>query len=210
MTNPTGSRRIGVLGVSLALVFACLVGLASAAHADTVTITETATVSGSLDGVAFTDALVILEMIGNTSSITNGGGLSVLIAPATVSVSGGAAVAFTDTIEAVVNQTVADAGFGDVTNGFAILFTSNPAFSTATLTNLTGPVSGPAFFNGGADFATVGGTFDIASAEEATFTSTVTPNVTPESSSLPLLGTGLLGLFVASRKLWLTQRSRPN
>ena len=191
-----GSRKVGLFAASFVLAFACLVGWASPAHATAITVTETALgASGTLDGTAFNDVTVTLSLTGNTTSITSGGGVYILEDPATVSVAGGATVAFADSVAAVVNQDAGVGGFGDFSSNLAIVFTQNPVFSTATLTSLTGPVTGSALFNDGALFNTVAGTLDFTSITSSTFKETLGGTSVPEPSSLLLLGTGLVSLL---------------
>lgn len=203
MTNQLRNRRTGLLAAALSLAIICLAGFASPAHANSITVTETATATGSLDGQSFTNAMLTLTMTGNTASVFNVGGYaSVLIDPATVSISGVGSEPFTDTIETVVNQNNEDAGFGDAVSNLAILFTANSVFATDTLTNLTGPVSGTALINAGDTFNVLGGTLVLTGASNATFSvvlgGTSTPTPTPEPSSLLLLASGVIGLALMS------------
>ena len=174
------------------VIFAALfVGFgAPAAHADGIVVTETTMASGSLDGTAFTDALVTLTVIGNTTNVTGGVPIFHLPGTATVSVAGVGTDTFTDNIQAVVNQTIQAAGISDISIDGAILFTFNSGFSTYDLTTSIGPLSGASEFNL-TEFPTVGGTFNFTSVGDSTFTAKV---ATPEPGSLLMLSTGLLGL----------------
>src|ERR1700680_4049411 len=83
-----------------------------------ITYTETATATGSLNGVSFTNATVTLKMNNDTSAITGSAPVFDILGSATVSVSsvnGGAAVAFTHTIDVFSAQ---NAALGTGTVGF--------------------------------------------------------------------------------------------
>ena len=177
-----------LLGLSLALVGLFLVPLAKA---DGIVVTDTTIGSGGLDGTVFINALVTLTLVGNTTNVT-GTTIFELPGTATVSVGGVGSDTFTDNIKVIVNQTFADGGFSDFTNpAAAIIFTSNPAFVTYSLTSSIGPLSGSSALGLPSLDNTVHGTFNLKSAGTSTFTATV---ATPEPSSLLMLGISLLAL----------------
>ena len=91
-----------------------------------ITYTVQATASGSLDGISFTDATVVLTMNNNTTNVTtSGSGDFENLGTATVSVGGGPAVTFTDLIQvfsdSVCTPTV---GFEDLIVGTIYLMVS--------------------------------------------------------------------------------------
>jgi hypothetical protein len=163
---------------------------APAARADGIVVTETTMASGSLDGTAFTNALVTFTVIGSTTNVTGGVPIFHLPGTATVSVAGVGTDTFTNNVQAVVNQTSEAAGISDITFNEVILLTFNSGFSTYDLTTSIGPLLGPSEFNI-TPFPTVGGTFNFAPAGDTTFTAKV---ATPEPGSLLMLSAGLLGL----------------
>jgi PEP-CTERM motif len=178
---------------------ALLICGASAVHADTITITETATMSGSLDGVSFTNALVTFTVVADPANSSNGGAGTTFRLPGvtTVTVAG-----ITDTLSdastgAVVNQGSGLAGISDFTTHIGLLFTIDPAaFDTYTLMSSIGPVSGNSevsIF----DFATDNGSLDLSSAGQATFTAVET---TPEPGTIAMFGIGLAGILVLMKK----------
>jgi hypothetical protein len=186
----------------LALVLAALTDLmccASAAESDGITFTETAIASGSLDEIAFTDALVTLTMTVDTSTIRSPspGFFTAFLTgfvPATVSVAGVGSDTFVVGVDVFLYQPESAAGFLDTGDIAAdIPDTLNEAFDNYALSTTIGPLSGKALINPFLPFETTLGTFDITSVSgDATFTAMVS---TPEPSTLILFGTGFLGLL---------------
>ena len=179
-----------------------------AAHAATITYTETVTATGSLNNVAFTNALLTLQATVDSNTITSRlalPGLStklLFIAPTltfggTVSGLG----AFTLPAGQVFdNQYGETAGLGTTVQD--IVDVTNPFFSTYDLKSATALLTGGTFSNLGT-YATVGsGNLTLSSvAATSTFQAQVmATTVTPEPSGFALLTTGLVGIGGLLRK----------
>ena len=158
--------------------------------------------SGTLDGVAYTDASVVLTMHNDTTNVVSGppGGPDFTIpGTITVSVGGGPSETFTDPgTNVFVDQkfgTSSAIGFDGMTE-FAVLGIDSSAFSTYDLKTSIGPVSGSVLSTFGLPFPTSSGLFVINSSGDTTFTATVVP----EPSSWMLLAMGFAGLGLLHRR----------
>ena len=173
----------------------------AAASAGPIIFTETQNGIGSLGGTTFTNALVTIVLTTDTSTITGSSGVFFDIGPATVTVAGIGTATFTDTIEAVVNQTTSIAGFSDETTNRAILFDLNAAFSTYALNTAIGPLSGSASGNPSLSFPTSMGAFVLSSSFNPDHAATFTANLgsVPEPGTLGLLGAGIALLLIRRR-----------
>ena len=194
----------------LRCVFASLISMLCVANATAfpVTYTETATIDGSLDGIAFFNTEITITGSGDTDNIVHGmpccfrnelGANTV-----TFDLAGFGTGVFTDLIAVVVNQTntggipgepetgISGAGFSDFTSFFLILWTLDPAFGSWDLSTDIGPLIGPGFCNcdptANISFPTTLGPLHI-SAIDPTFTADVA--AVPAPGTLPLLVTGL-------------------
>jgi len=186
--------------LAFAVIAIALLMCGSSAHADTITFTETVTLSGSLDGTSFTNALVTFTVVGDTSNSSNGGSGSVYRLPGvtTVNVAG----VGTDTLSdastgAADNQTLGLAGVSDFTTHLGLVFTVDPsAFDTYFLTTSIGPVSGSSEVSL-TSFATDNGSLVIsAGARTATFGAV---EATPEPAALAMMGIGLFALAAVAK-----------
>jgi PEP-CTERM motif len=208
---------------SLTALFLGAAGAISAATpslAVPITYTEQATATGSLGGVNFTDASVLLTMNNDTTNVTGGSTLFENLGIATVSVNGGIPVTFTDPLIEVFSAQApsppgfpATVGFADVTRMLDILDAASVSFATYDLKTSIGPISGspaPTSFNEA--FSTTGGDFILTSVSggTSTFTATATSTAAPEPASIVLLGIALVGLGVIHRRKYPDKwRGRP-
>jgi hypothetical protein len=170
------------------------------AKADPVTFIITGTGSGALGAQSFSNTAFTISSTADTAFITNPfSGVFILAdQTATVNVSGIGTGAFTSQTSNVSNQNFSRAGISDPS--FAILFVNNPGFSTYSLATSIGPLSGPASFNSGANFATTAGNFRLDTVQDATFEARVTTQAVPEPASLTLAGIGVVTLVGYARR----------
>jgi hypothetical protein len=206
-----------MLRTFLVVVLASFIGV-SLGSAQSITITESATASGSLNGTAYTDSLITLTASADISSVINGGGgffelpvsgVSIDIAQLDVT------AALTDAAYVFVCQScptagISDSGLEDILDTF-----DASAFSSYSLSTSIGPITSD---DNGAPtqddaFNTDDGPFHLTSADDTTFTATVgdtnpgpgpgpgpgPETSTPEPAAIALFGLGLAGLAVFKR-----------
>ena len=212
--------RLHILVAGFALLAS---GVTAKADPITVTVTDSAYVTNlnltSNPGPFFPD--VTVTFTGDTSNLvynstgyygTIGRGLPIYgdplyYIPGTATIQVGSLGTFTieDPVEFFVNQVTSIAGIGTSTSygsGYEILATENAAFSSYTGATSIGPLSGPVLpletgFDTSAGYTVLGpGSYEYADGSPSTLTATVTP----EPSSIALLGTGMLGIAGIVRK----------
>jgi hypothetical protein len=189
-------RAILVLLVAVAMLCG-----ARQAYADGITYTESVTGWGSIGGTIFTNALVTITFVGNTSNVAgSAGSFTNSAGTASITIGGMGTFAFTDSLY-VFDNLSGLAGMSDATNPLSILDTRNSVFSAYNLATAIGPISGTSAFNLGTSFGTSGGSLILTSLDaNSTFTATTDP--APEPSSLLLLGTAAIaGLVIVRRRL---------
>jgi hypothetical protein len=175
---------------------------AGSASAATLTFVEMATANGSLNGQAFTGALVTFSGSADTSNIVISGPnvYNLAIALMRVTVAGVGTDTFTDQIVLVSNQSFQAIGLGDVSINQAILFAGTPPGSYDLSTSF-GPVTGRPIFNPGTPFNTTAGVFGLNVASTVTYQATVGNVPEPTTWAMMLLGFGGLGALLRKRRL---------
>ena len=223
--------RCVFIGLGTALAIALPALASSAAQAAPIIYTETATASGTLNGVPFTDSALVLTYVGDTANVSSllPGLLQDANGIALFSVADVGAGIFTGGLAmSLSNNTRGAAGFvANTTNpnqnsvspngpiGFAqgvILATYNPAvFTTYDLTTALGPVTGPAIFDehasaGPVIFPTTAGNLSLTSASDVTYTA----RLVPEPASLALIVPGCVAFawpIGTHHSRWLTAQA---
>jgi hypothetical protein len=131
-----GVRKLAGFLPAVVLGVASVILEASPSFSAPITYTEEATASGSLGGVAFTNADVVFRMTGDTANVINGIFSFATFSnrvTGTVSVSGGAPAILTNPIGVFASQPNQEVGFFEGVDGsFAFGNTSirNASFST--------------------------------------------------------------------------------
>jgi len=193
------SMKIAVLSAGIAL-------WSTGVHATPITYTESATVSGTLGGTPFSNAMITITGTGDTTGVFNDGNFRNNLSPVSFSISGDGSGTFTDAIQVFDNPTfspTAAAGFDDITLGQpSILDTFDSAFGAYNLTTAIGPITGPPFINPGLAFATTAGALVLNTSGNSTFTAASVPG--------PIAGAGLPGLILAGAGLigWWRRRQK--
>ncbi len=187
------------------LVMLSFAGLA--ASASPIAFTESTTGSGTLGSNSFTNALITVSLVGDSSNvIASQGGLFLRI-PGTITINVSGLGAATISGNVFVSQAPNPSFPSGIAAGFfasgsgSILDTYNNAFASYGLASPIGPLTGAPFFRPDLTFATSLGGLNITSAGTATFSATAVPE--PASGLLTLAG---LGIFV--RLVLSSNRSR--
>jgi hypothetical protein len=193
---------------ALALGIAGAISVVAPALAVPITYTEQATATGSLGGVGFTDASVLLTMNNDTTNIIGGPTLFEILGTVTVSVNGAGPVTFADSMEVFSAQAIATVGFADLTLSLDILDDTSAFFTNYDLITPIGPISGnPAHSSLNQSFPTTGGAFILLSVGNETSTFTATTVAIPAPGGLPVV-LAFGGVLFAAKLLERSRRRR--
>lgn len=174
--------------------------VASLGHADTITYIETFEGTGYLGSSSndFTNALVTITLVGNTSGVTGASPTFANIATsATVDVAGIGTQTFTDTMSVIDDQSGPYLAIGATPIALSVFYL--PAFAkydlSASLAQVNDSVSGSATVSTVISFDTSGGVLEVTGptvGSITTFQATVTPE--PGSLALLMLGFSIIGV----------------
>lgn len=179
------------------VVALALMGMAHPAAATTMLFQFEGVVSGSIDGVDFTDEAFVVTTTADTADITSfSDGFSVLNDSATLefpNLNGGTVLDVVDPTTVNVNTTVGAVTFGNDRTHHDNVLAWDPAFTAWDLTSPIGPITDDdGFLQTPAALQTLGGDLRFA---DATAMVTFQASVVPEPATLVLLLAGGVALM---------------
>jgi len=194
---------------SLCLVTASIVisGLIAPVMLRAETYTFSFTITGSLNGVPFTDASGTLTATSDTVTGPIDDAFFAYVPSLSFSIEGVGSGVLIDTNPFVFDapsssplnatvplcETYGCVGFGDTSGPLAEFYSTSDIFNTYDLGTSIGPIPVQFPFTAGGSADTSAGILDVSPFSDVTFTAA--PDATPEPSSLLLLGSGLAGLI---------------
>lgn len=199
---------------TIILVLAVLLWGARSAQASTITYTVSATATGTLGADSFTNALVTITFVADTSTAHPKSGVPnewINSGTGTVTIAGIAGTATFSSGPLVFDEQGGPthscssaigcfAGIGAGTPvGPTLLAVMNSGFLTYDLNAAIGPLSGASMYDTSLTVGTSMGGLNFSSVGDSTFTATTVGPTVPEPSSLILIGTGLASLVRFAR-----------
>ena len=198
---------------TLVLGLAVLLCGVTGAHATAITYTVSALASGSYQSQSFTNALVTIDFVSDTTTAhvhsgtpntwMNTGSATITIEGLGTSPYDFGFVAFSEqggpAHDCVAIPCFAGIGSGGPV-GPTILGTDDSSFLTYDLTSATGPVTGPSEYTLNSDFGGLILTSVDGTSTFSALTSSLPTGGTPEPGSLILLGTGVASLSGFARR----------
>jgi hypothetical protein len=150
------SRHLGI--VQATFMFVGVVVASTTARAVPITYTESATITGSLDGAAFSDSVITISGSGDTANVINDSGVfRNLLSNVSFSIAGVGSGTFTDSIDVFDTPSLNAAGIADSTLVVSILDTFDSVFGAYQLTTAIGPITNSPFINPTITFPTTAG-----------------------------------------------------
>lgn len=182
------------------LVVICAVTDSGHAMANPITYSESITTDGVLGGTAFTNQLVTLTFMADTTNVTGSGKYTNVPSLATVTVAGVGTATLSDAFSLSVEAfpTFSEFSATDTSMSTDILdtFAVASGFAGYNMATALVPVSGGAAYSVGTLFGTNEGNFDFTKNGGGVSTVAVT---VPEPSSLSLFVLGIVGLAAHRR-----------
>jgi hypothetical protein len=182
-----------------------LILIASTANANVLTYTESAIVSGTLNGNPFADAQIVVSASADTSGSTayQHFGFYIALPSLSFNIQGVGSGTITEPMDVFSNGFGAgfanQTGMGDLEPNESLLDTINAIFATYDLTIPLGPITSSSFIRPDIVFTTSAGDLNLTGSDNSTFLAAQNQAV-PEPASLALFGSALTGWILSRRR----------
>ncbi len=177
-------------------------GLSMIASAAPITYIQTAVASGQAGESSFTDALVTITFLGDTTNVYNDGIWRHDATGASINIAGIGSGTLTDLGLTVYNNGLLSPGYAGFGNGVGTIFsTANAAFAGYNLQSAIGPIAGTVYYRSDLSYGSTLGTLRFSSSSDATFEAQMGPGgEVPEPGTIGLMGLGLGGVLLLRRR----------